>query len=266
MNGLGKQLCKIAFDERGADMLLLMAERHGNVGPVMVSKGEDPGDARVDVPYQLVNILTNLLPFMGKGKVALVCRRCDEKALAELAKRGIVDDSGIVRIGLACSKEQVEMCRCSDCVPDHVDIGEPAEPCPEDMLASDISSMSTEDRAAFWMRQFRKCNKCFGCTLNCPVCFCDDCVLEERTYVAEHGIPPGFAFHLIRSFHLADKCVECGECERSCPADIPLLTLRKMVNRDMKDMFGFASGDKERKSPLLTTLDDQPLEDDGHAC
>ncbi len=266
MNDLARRLVTVAFDERGAEHLLLMAERHGNVGPVMVAKGQDPGEARVDVPYQLVNILSNLLPFMGRAKVAVVCRRCDEKALAELAKRGIVDDASIVTIGLACTKEQVERCRCSDCVPSRVDVGEPAEPCPEDTLASELSSMGIDERSAFWMRQFRKCNKCFGCTLNCPVCFCDDCVLEERTYTPEQGIPPGPAFHLIRSFHLADKCVECGECERSCPADIPLLTLRKMVNRDMKDLFGYKAGDRERRSPLLTTLDDQPLEDDGHAC
>jgi len=266
VNDLGKTLSRIAFEERGADVLLLMAERHGNVGPVMVQKGDDPGVARVDVPYQLVNILTTLLPFMGKTKIALVCRRCDEKALAELAKRGIVDDSRIAMIGLACSKEQVDRCRCSDCVPSTVDIGKPVEPCGEDEQLSRLASMGTDERRAFWIHQFRKCNKCFGCTLTCPVCFCDDCVLEERTYVAEEGIPPGFAFHMVRSFHLADKCVECGECERSCPADIPLLTLRKMVNRDMKELFGFTAGDRERTSPLLTTLDDQPLEDDGHAC
>lgn len=266
MNDLGRKLARIAFDERGADYLLLMKEMHGNVGPAMVPKGGDPGDARTDVPYQLVTVLTNLLPFMGKAKVAIVCRRCDEKALAELTKRGIVDGSSIVRIGLACDQGQVQRCRCSDCVPGTVDIGEPSAPCPEDPLSIELSSVSDAEREAFWMRQFRKCNKCFGCTLNCPVCFCDDCVLEERTYTPEEGIPPGVAFHLVRSFHLADKCVECGECERSCPADIPLLTLRKMVNRDMRDMFGYAPGDKDGKSPLLTTLDDQPLEDDGHAC
>lgn len=266
MNELAKKLITIAFEERGADLLMLTGVKHGNVGPVVIGKGQDPGEAMTDVPYQLVTVLTNLLPFMGKAKVALVCRRCDEKAIIELAKRGIVDDASVIRIGLACSKEQVQRCRCSDCVPSTVDIGEPSEPCPEDALASDLEAMGSADREAFWKRQFDKCNKCFGCTLNCPVCFCDDCVLEERTYTPREGIPPGLAFHMIRSFHLADKCVECGECERSCPADIPLLTLRKMVNRDMRDMFGYSSGDRDRKSPLLTTLDDQPLEDDGHAC
>ncbi len=265
MNELAARISRIAFEEHGADHLLLTVERHGNVGPALVPKGGDPGDVRTDVPYQLVTVLSSLLPFVGREKVAVVCRRCDERALAELAKRGLVDMDRIAVIGLACSPQQVLECRCSDCVPSRVDVGEPSEPCGEDALMSDLSAMGTDERAAFWRRQFNKCNKCFGCTVNCPVCFCDDCVLEERTYTPEEGIPPGLAFHLVRSFHMADKCIECGECERSCPAGIPLLTLRKMVNRDFKDMYGFVPGDR-RTSPLLTTLDDQPLEDDGHAC
>ena len=137
----------------------------------------------------------------------------------------------------------------------------------EDAVLKRVMAMSSEERLAFWIDQFRKCNKCYGCTMNCPVCFCDDCLLEEKTFTVEKGIPPGMAFHLIRSLHLADKCVECGECERSCPADIPLLALRKMVNDDMMDMFSFASGDPERGSPLLTTLDGDPIkEDDIDAC
>ena len=266
MSDLGDKLSKLAFEEGGADLLLVMAERLGNVGPAIVCKGEDPGAVRLDIPYQLTNVLAKLLPYMGGAKVAIVCRRCDERALAELAKRGIVDNEKIVQIGLACSQEQVQACRCTDCVPSKIDIGGPASPCSQDRIVSELSSMSQADRMEFWIRQFRKCNKCFGCTLTCPVCFCDDCVLEERTYTPEEGIPPGLAFHLIRSYHMADKCVECGECERSCPADIPLLALRKMVNRDMKDLFGYTSGERDKPSPLLTTLDEQPLEDDGNAC
>jgi ferredoxin len=266
VSDLNDRLKKLAFEEGDADLLLVMSERLGNVGPEMVGRDDELGTVRMDVPYQLTTVLTNLLPYLQKAKVAIICRRCDERALAELAKRDIIDETNIVRIGLACSQEQVQACRCTDCVPSRVDFGEPAVPCSEDTVMAELSSMSVEDRMEFWIRQFRKCNKCFGCTLNCPVCFCDDCVLEERTYTPEEGIPPGLAFHLIRSYHMADKCVECGECERSCPANIPLLALRKMVNRDMKDLFGYTSGDKDRPSPLLTTLDEQPLEGDEHAC
>ncbi len=266
MNELGKKLARIAFDERGADYLLAMREEHGNVAPSMIRKGEDAGDVRVDLPYQLVNILSNIYPWVPKGRIAVVCRRCDEKALNEIIKRNLMDRDRLILIGLACTREQVALCRCSDPVPSKVDIGEANAPVREDPLMVKLDSMSQQDRLKFWTSEFRKCNKCFGCTLNCPVCFCDDCVLEEHTFTPELGIPPSFAFHLVRSMHMSDKCIECGECERSCAGGIPLLTLRKMANRDMKRMFGYEAGDKEKVSPLLTTLEGKLLEDGEHVC
>lgn len=233
-----------------------MREEHGNVVPVMLAKGDDLGEARFDVPYQLVNILSNIYPWLKGGKVAIVTRRCDEKALAELFKRELFDPERVMTIGLACSKEQVAKCRCSDPVPSKVHIGEPQEAAGKDDLSEKLLAMSSEDRLRFWVHQFKKCNKCFACTLNCPVCFCDECVLEEKTFVPEPSIPPGMSFHLIRGYHLADKCIECGECERSCPAEIPLLTLRKMVAKDVKDLFKFAPGDRKTVSPLLTVLEE----------
>lgn len=258
---------KLAFEERGADYLLIMREEHGNVAPAMISKGESADSVRLDIPYQLVTILENIYPWLSKGKIAIITRRCDEKALAELVKRKYVDEKRIVKIGLACSEEQIKKCRCNDPVPSNVAVGEPHEGMKDDELALALSKRSPEDRFSFWVDQYKKCNKCFGCTLNCPVCFCDDdCVLEDRTFVAEPSVPPGLSFHMIRSFHMADKCIECGECERACPAEIPLLTMRKLLAKDMKEVFGFAPGDEKTVSPLNTTLEGEQLEDECDEC
>ncbi|HJX05054.1 MAG TPA: 4Fe-4S binding protein, partial [Thermoplasmata archaeon] len=236
-----------------------MREEHGNIAPVMVSKGEPIGLVVTDVPYQLITILSNIYGWIPSGKIAVLCRKCDEKSLAEYFKRGYFDPKRIIKIGLACTKEQVAKCRCSDPVPSKVDIGESQRPVDKDDLSERLLAMSPPERLRFWTHQFRKCNKCFACTTMCPVCFCDECVLEERTFVPENGIPPGMAFHLIRGYHLADKCIECGECERACPAEIPLLTFRKMTGKDMRMLFKFSPGDSETKSPLLTTLEGEPL-------
>ncbi|MDH3365556.1 MAG: 4Fe-4S binding protein [Thermoplasmata archaeon] len=257
---------RLAFEEKGADYLLATRDEHGNVAPVLLKKGDEPGTLRVDVPYQMAMILTKVNKFVKEGKIAVVARRCDERAIAELVKRDLLDQSRLNLIGLACSAEQVKECRCTDPCPSVVDFGECAEPSGDDASVARLLDMSLSDRLGFWIAQFRKCNKCFGCTLNCPVCFCDECLLEDKTFTPEKGIPPGLAFHLIRAIHLADKCVECGECERSCPVDIPLLSLRKMVSQDMKELFDYVSGDSERRSPLLTTLEGDPMEDDANVC
>jgi formate dehydrogenase subunit beta len=257
---------RIAFEDLQADSLLAARTEHGNVAPVLLRKGEEPGELRTDVPYQMANILLRIAPYLGDDRVAVVARRCDEKAITEMSKRGLLDPEKIALVGLACDARQVGECRCSDPCPSTVHIGDCAEPAPADGQVRELLAKTTSERLEFWTAQFRKCNKCFGCTSNCPVCFCDECLLEDKTFTPEKGIPPGFAFHLIRSVHLADKCVECGECERACPANIPLLALRKMVNQDIKELFGYVAGDPERTSPLLTTLDGEPMEDDHDVC
>lgn len=257
---------KLAFEEMGADYLLATRSEHDNVVPVFLAKGDDLGELRTDIPYQMANILLAVAPYLGEKKIAVIARKCDEKAITEMSKRGLLDRARVALIGLACDTRQVSDCRCSDPCPSTVHIGECVEPVSTDAEAQELLAKSIDDRLEFWTAQFRKCNKCYGCTSNCPVCFCDQCLLEEKTFVPEKGIPPGFAFHLIRSIHLADKCVECGECERACPADIPLLALRKMVNAEIKDMFGFVAGDEKSVSPLLTTLEGEPMEDDDNVC
>jgi Na+-translocating ferredoxin:NAD+ oxidoreductase RnfC subunit len=38
--------------------------------------------------------------------------------------------------------------------------------------------------------------------------------------------------------HIGDRCIECGECERVCPMDLPLMKLNRKVIQDMNDLFG----------------------------
>ena len=60
-------------------------------------------------------------------------------------------------------------------------------------------------------------------------------------------------FHLIHALHLAGRCTECGECERACPMGIPLGLLKKKINKEMLDLFGYTAGiDPADKPPLFT--------------
>jgi Na+-translocating ferredoxin:NAD+ oxidoreductase RnfC subunit len=51
------------------------------------------------------------------------------------------------------------------------------------------------------------------------------------------------AWHVARALHQAGRCVDCGECERACPADIPLGLLNRKMARVVEQRFGYRAGD-----------------------
>jgi ferredoxin len=91
-------------------------------------------------------------------------------------------------------------------------------------------------------------------------------MMADGDWVACGRLPPRFAtFHLIKAYHMADRCVECRECEAACPVSIPLAELYGRLLRDVERRFGYVTGaDVGDRPPLLTTLMDGPLlEDEG---
>jgi len=94
--------------------------------------------------------------------------------------------------------------------------------------------------------------KCYGCRNVCPMCFCNECSLEEDELV-ETGVLPteNPIFHLTRAVHMIGRCIDCGLCEETCPADIPLRTLYKKVAEIVAEQTGFRPGvDPEEKCPF----------------
>jgi Na+-translocating ferredoxin:NAD+ oxidoreductase RnfC subunit len=70
------------------------------------------------------------------------------------------------------------------------------------------------------------------------------------------------AFHVMRAFHMAGRCVECGTCANACPLNIPLLDLYQKVGKDAQELFGYTAGLDPEAQPLLSTFSvDDP--DDG---
>ena len=61
-----------------------------------------------------------------------------------------------------------------------------------------------------------------------------------------------------RALHLAGRCVDCGECERACPSQIPLGLLNRKVARIMMDRYGYSvTDDPSKQTPVGTfRLDD----------
>ena len=69
------------------------------------------------------------------------------------------------------------------------------------------------------------------------------------------------AFHLVRAYHLAGRCLDCGACSRACPMNIDLRVLRKKLQKDGLELFGYEAGlDPETEPALATFRPDDPQE------
>ena len=72
-------------------------------------------------------------------------------------------------------------------------------------------------------KETARCIKCYSCIENCPVCFTSAEALMKGSLMVKPGeIPPNPMFHMRRFAHISDTCINCGQCEELCPAEIPL--------------------------------------------
>ncbi len=121
----------------------------------------------------------------------------------------------------------------------------------------ELERMSLLERSAFWDKEFARCIRCKACRNVCPVCYCqNNCLLDTRVphWIKERvDANSNRWYHLIRAFHLAGRCTECGECARVCPMRIPINLLAMKMNSELFELFGFRSGiDVNIKPPLMT--------------
>lgn len=122
----------------------------------------------------------------------------------------------------------------------------------------ELENWSREKRSAFWDKHFSRCLRCYACRNICPACTCRECVFDqaEPCWVAKaNNLSENTAFHLIRAFHVAGRCVDCGECERACPVNIPLRLLNQKILKDIKELFQASTpGSKLDEMPVLGTF------------
>ena len=120
-----------------------------------------------------------------------------------------------------------------------------------------IESKTSDERFAFWRAALPKCIRCNACRNICPSCTCQKCIFDN----AESGVGAKVnvtdfeenLFHIIRAFHVAGRCSDCGECGRVCPQNIPLHLLNRKHVKDINSFFGkFQAGETDSQtSPLL---------------
>jgi ferredoxin len=121
----------------------------------------------------------------------------------------------------------------------------------------EFEKTSIEERFEYWKREMERCIRCYACRNACPMCVCrDSCIAESRDphwLSQETNVQEKWMFQMVHALHLAGRCTECGECERACPMDIPILTFKRKLNKEIMELFGYEAGlDPEATPPLYT--------------
>ena len=83
---------------------------------------------------------------------------------------------------------------------------------------------------------------------------------QHRGLVVGGQVPPDLMFPLLRTVHVADSCVNCGQCQDVCPSELPLARLTHMLNAEIDSLLGYAPGMDLRVPPPLSTVLEQALE------
>jgi ferredoxin len=126
-----------------------------------------------------------------------------------------------------------------------------------------LEAMTPDERYAFWQGELSRCIRCNACRDVCPACTCEKCVFGNPNSGVENKAPADSfeekMFHIIRAFHVAGRCTDCGECSRVCPQNIPLHLLNRKFIKDINTFYGEYQAGEEvgSRAPLVNyKLDD----------
>ena len=120
-----------------------------------------------------------------------------------------------------------------------------------------LEALTPDERFAFWQNELSRCIRCNACRDVCPACTCEKCVFNNPNSGVENKAAANSfeekMFHIIRAFHVAGRCTDCGECSRVCPQRIPLHLLNRKFIRDIDNFYGEyqAGAEVGSRAPLV---------------
>lgn len=208
----------------------------------------------------------------AEGKTLVVLKPCDTLSFNQLLKEHRLDREKFYVIGAGCKgmrDQDGPLLKCNACkgkqfiVSDEVIDDDESRKVP----ASDrfdgvamIENMTPAERFDFWRNELSRCIRCNACRNVCPACTCVKCVFDNpKSGVAAKANTTDFEenmFHIIRAYHVAGRCTDCGECSRVCPQKIPLHLLNRKFIKDINELYGdFQAGAEDGERTPLTMFE-----------
>jgi formate dehydrogenase subunit beta len=97
------------------------------------------------------------------------------------------------------------------------------------------------------IERLQQCTMCGMCIRGCPVCYCVDCILQQKR---KDKVINKETYQLTRIAHVADRCVECGNCDNNCPQHLPLSLYFQSLNDAFKKKFKYTAGESIEDIPF----------------
>ncbi len=283
-----RELARKLLVDGSVNVVVGYEEGPRGVRPVFVTKPEEAEKLIFD-PRCVQNLATYLSPrrahLRAVGKAAIVVKGCDVQAIAVMIRESQVKREDAVLIGVRCggvvrdpdSKEALSADtvanRCPGCTvrePTQVDhlVG-PVLPAPagEDKrkaLEVKLEAMSFDERFVWWQSELERCVRCHACREVCPLCFCQRCLADKtdpQWLESSPHLRGNLAWYMTRALHLAGRCIDCMECERVCPSDIPLTLMSHKLATLVAELYGYTpSEDPTVQGPIGTFKTDDNQE------
>ncbi|MDP4268302.1 MAG: 4Fe-4S dicluster domain-containing protein [Bacteroidota bacterium] len=204
----------------------------------------------------------NLAVYLNKhevrhfGKMGILAPLPVMRAILQIASEAQIKESDFVAIGITPDGHYVEL-------PDFKAIENYISSLHSELLTDEemqeiakMDAMTMDERWAFWQEEFSKCIKCYACRAACPMCYCTRCIVEvnqpQMVDVPSHKLG-NLEWHINHAMHLAGRCVNCGDCARACPVNIPLNLFTKKLISEIKEEFGATAGTSASSDSVLST-------------
>lgn len=272
-----RQTCRRLLD--GGDVKVIIGygrdAANGAANPIFVTRPQDT-DKLVwdDKCFSNLTVYLTRKEVKALGKAAIVVKGCDERALTVLKQENQIERENLHVIGVACAgvgEPRAAKClTCSVHTPRFADetLGAVAnESAQADGRYSDLDAFmkkSPEERFAYWTEEFERCVKCYACREVCPMCYCNRCIADKNRPTAidtSATVKGNLAWHMVRAFHQAGRCVGCDECTRACPAGINLRLLNLSLAKAAEDDFGYRAGMDPDTPPVIGSYREEDHEE-----